>query len=995
MLRFSSTLRYACLGILGSLLWVSSAHAQAAVTGTVKDTSGAVLPGVTVEAASPALIEKVRSTVTDANGAFSIIDLRPGTYVITFSLTGFSSLKREGIVLSGNFTASVNAEMRVGALEETITVSGEAPVVDVSTTRSEFGVNAEAIRATPTGNRYQNLVSLIPGVAIGGNQDVGGSRGDTPTDIAVHGSSINDGRLQIDGGNVAVFAKSGGHDNMFVVDSINAQEVVITTSGGLGEAETAGISMNIIPREGGNSVSGQMFTTGSWSGLQGENLTQELKNRGLTVPNRVQKLWDVSVGVGGPILRDKVWFFATGRYNGHRNDIAGLFLNKNAYNANAWTYEPDLQRQAVADGTWRMGSARITWQASKRNKFIFYWDEQLQCRWCLSEIGGNITGTESVEATGKSLAYPSRIYQAGWKSPLSANLLAEVQMSAAILRWHSSPRDELPGSGAAANLIRVTEQAGFRPGLSYRAPNYHSSPAHSQHITGALTWVTGTHNMKVGFLYDFGFWARHMFTNQNVNYRFRNGVPNLITQFLHPFYNQVDFTPMALYAQDVWTIKKLSVQWGLRYDNFRTSVPAHTVAGFGRTLTFPAEDLANFKDISPRLGASYDLFGNGKTAIKAFLGRYPVAQDGGSSPYALAMSKVGRIATQTTRSWADANADYIPNCDLTSTLANGECGAVANRLFGTDQVQVNYDPDVTSGWQTRPYNWEFSSSLQQEIIPRVAVTVAYHRRWYGNFLATDNLAVTPADFNRYTVTATDSRLPDGGVTITDLYDVTPAKFGLVDNYITSASKFGKQILRYNGVDVTVAARPSGSLTLQGGFSYGQTLDDKCDVTPKIDNPSALYCRQTYGQVKDNAGKVMGPSQVKFLGTYTLPRVNVQVGASFQSVPGEAVTANYVVANALVQPSLGRPLAGNSPNVTVNLIRPGDLFTDRINQVDLRFARAFTFGGQRIQLSADVFNALNASPIQRENATFVPGGAYRTPELILDARLIKFTAQFNF
>ncbi|MGE3843207.1 MAG: carboxypeptidase-like regulatory domain-containing protein, partial [Vicinamibacterales bacterium] len=187
MSRYTSVLRSACLGILGGLLWVSSAHAQAAVTGTVKDTSGAVLPGVTVEAASPALIEKVRSTVTDANGAFSIIDLRPGTYDITFSLTGFSSLKREGIVLSGNFTASVNAEMRVGALEETITVSGEAPVVDVSTTRSEFGVNAEAIRATPTGNRYQNLVSLIPGVAIGGSQDVGGSRGDTRTEIAVHG----------------------------------------------------------------------------------------------------------------------------------------------------------------------------------------------------------------------------------------------------------------------------------------------------------------------------------------------------------------------------------------------------------------------------------------------------------------------------------------------------------------------------------------------------------------------------------------------------------------------------------------------------------------------------------------------------------------------------------------------------------------------------------------------------------------------------------------
>ena len=993
MTKFTCSRVAAFLIVLSAVLvGASSAFAQATLTGVVKDTSGAVLPGVTVEASSSALIEKVRSVTTDASGQYRVVDLRPGTYTVTFILPGFNTVKREGLELSGSFTATVNADLRVGALEETITVTGETPVVDVESTRTQQTIDARTIAATPSGNRYQNLIALVPGMIASGTQDVGGTRGDSPTDVAIHGGSINDGRLRIDGGNVAVFAKQGGHDNMFVVDSINAQEVVVSTSGGLGEAETAGVSMNIIPREGGNRFSGQLFGTGTSSALQGNNFTQDLQSRGLPAGNRVDKLWDLSTGIGGPLRKDKVWFFATARSNGYRNTVPGIFVNKNAYNPNAWTYDPDLSQQILVDGTWRMSAVRTTWQVSPRNKIVLYWDEQNQCRRC---FGGNELGTETLEGTGRLPASPSRIHQAGWKSPLSANLLAEAQLSTAVLRWGQQRRDEEPETGPGSGLIRVTEQAGSIPGLSYRAHNFASNPALAMHAGGSLIYVTGTHSMKFGILRDHGFWGTYQWTNQNLNYRFRDGVPNQLTQFLWPLETQVNFDPLALYAQDVWSIKRLSFQWGVRYENYRSSIPEHKAAAFGRTLTLPAENGADFHDITPRLGAAYDLLGNGKTAIKVSLGKYPIAQDGGSSVFALAMGRIGRIATTTTRTWTDANRNFVPDCDLSSPAANGECAAMANQRFGTDQVQANYDPAITHGWGVRPYNWEFSTSIQQEIIPRVALTVGYFRRSFGNFVVTDNLAVSPADFNRYSVTAADPRLPGGGSTITDLYDVTPAKFGLVDNFITSAKKFGDYIQRYNGVDATLAARMENGLTIQGGLSTGTTLVDTCDVTPKIDNPSTLYCRQSFGTVADNAGRIVGATQVKFLSTYTIPRVGVQLGGSFQSVPGENIAANYVVPNALVQPSLGRPLAGGAPNVTVNLIQPGTMYGDRINQVDLRFAKAITFGDRRVQVSADVFNAFNANPVQRQNLAFLPGGSWRIPTLILDARLVKFTAQVNF
>jgi hypothetical protein len=359
------------------LLLPAAARAQASITGVVKDTSGAVLPGVTVEAASPALIEKVRAAVTDGSGQYRIENLRPGDYEVTFALTGFRSVRRPGIELTGSFVATVNADLQVGSLEETITVSGEAPVVDVQSAKRQEVLSNDVVAAIPTGRSYNALMVLIPGVQVTSADIATGPCG--ACTFGVHGRN-NEGRVQVDG--IGQGASLAGTTSGLITDPGNAQEVNVTTSGGLGEAETSGPIMNFVPKTGGNTVHGSFFSSGSNSAMQGDNFTTELKAAGLVAPSSLQKAWDVNGSVGGPLKKDKLWYFATGRTQGAVRTVTNMYLNLNAGKADAWTYVPDLNHQAFHDRTWENASLRLTWQAATRAKFGAFWDEQAICRPC-------------------------------------------------------------------------------------------------------------------------------------------------------------------------------------------------------------------------------------------------------------------------------------------------------------------------------------------------------------------------------------------------------------------------------------------------------------------------------------------------------------------------------------------------------------------------------------------------------------------------------------
>ncbi|MEO8137762.1 MAG: carboxypeptidase-like regulatory domain-containing protein, partial [Betaproteobacteria bacterium] len=407
------------------------AFAQGSIAGTVKDTSGAVLPGVTVEVASPVLIEKVRTAVTDGSGQYRIVDLRPSTFSITFTLTGFSVVKREGIELTGAFNATVNADLRVGALEETITVTGEGAIVDVQSAARTAVVDQALIAAIPSSRTPFSIAGLMPAVTYnapgGPGQDLGGSNAISLASLAAFGGRAGDMRTNVDGLSTNN-SEGSGQFAAWMPNMSSAQEITFDLSGGTAERPTGGVFVNVIPRDGGNTFSGTFFAngTGEW---QSSNFSDDLRARGLTTPNAIQKIYDVNGGAGGPLLLNRVWFYSAARRQ-VQNSYAGGFANRNEGDPNAWTYEPDPERRNTNPGLQWGYNGRLTWQASARNKVSVYYDKQYRCL-----CPRNVTSLNSAEANSSFENPYTEFSTATWSSPVTNRFLVDAGWSHHPEKW--------------------------------------------------------------------------------------------------------------------------------------------------------------------------------------------------------------------------------------------------------------------------------------------------------------------------------------------------------------------------------------------------------------------------------------------------------------------------------------------------------------------------------------------------------------------------------
>jgi hypothetical protein len=1038
--------------VLAVALLPATVFAQATLTGTVHDSSGAVLPGVTVEASSPALIEKTKTAVSDGTGQYRIIDLRPGTYSLTFTLAGFNVVKRDGIELTGTFVATVNADLKVGAIEETVTVTGETPVVDVQSAKRQVVMNSDIIQALPVARAAGALLNATPSLQVDTN---GPALSPTMTFFNAHSSASNsnfvagEGRMSVNGMTIAA-ARSGGVSS-YVYDTPNSQEVAITVGGGLGESDIGGPVMNLVPRSGGNSFAGQGFYNGAGSWSRGNNLTPELQaqNPNLTQTPGILKSWDASGSYGGPIMKDRIWFYGSYRNLDTQTAMDGITANANAGDATHWDWAPSpTNARLVQDRQMIIG--RVTAQAGK-SRFTVNSEYQHRCegtplkvdtQGCHNRgddwigLGNNAAPFQSPEATSTAARgyfdAPYYLNQVSWSMPWNNKLLLDGNYAA----FRYNPLFGFPPPDGITTLIPVTEQSNAinpatgrqfapQPNYTYRGvEQWGWAVGKTDGWQGTASYVTGAHSMKAGYQGNHLDQLDQTLTDaDNMLYRFNQGVPNAVTYRLPDFGHRTITNLQSAFVQDSWTRDRLTLQGALRWDHVSSYSP---VEGNGTTRTsqfnaaaisFPVvQGVDGYNDITPRVAAAYDLFGNGKTALKVNWGKY-LAYAANDAPYISSNPAVTIQSVVTTRAWTDGNNNKVVDCDLTTTaqnIRNGDtCGALLSSNLGQTGSITTVNPNVLSGWGKRAGDYQWTAMVQQELMPRVSAEVSYTRRNFFNFLVTDDQnRVAGTAWDTYTVTApVDSRLPNGGGYPITL--LTPKAVVTPKPYLTWETDFGPaRLSMWHGVDMAVNARLRGGFTASIGTSTGRSIVDTCGTATNYNQFSAITNSDLGPDPRGCHNEDPFQTTVRGSATYIVPKVDVLVSLAVRSQPQvtlgatAATSAAWIVPNSVVQAAYGKlPLGALAAGTTTIQItdNANRVYVDnRRTQIDMRFAKVLRFGRTRSDVGIDLNNLLNTNYATGYNAnyTFSPsntlqGGTWGQPTSIYSPRFVRVNYTLNF
>jgi len=999
----------AVTALLVCLLFPSIARAQSQLTGVVKDTSGAVMPGVTVEAASPVLIEKTRSVVTDENGGYRIVDLRPGVYTLTFTLEGFSQVSREGLELPSNFTMTVNAELKVGALEETLTVTGASPTVDVQSTAKSQVLNREALDAIPTGRTIQGMGQLIIGVSL--NQpDIGGSKAMQQTYMSAHGAGSSQTTVQVDGLLVNGIDVDGAVQSYF--NSSMSQEMVYTTSGASADVAGGGVRLNMIPRDGGNKPSGSVFLGLQKESFQSDNVGPDLIARGLKTSDGIGKLYNVEGAFGGPIKKDKIWFFGSAR------DFSLDTLPANTFYGLAGTETPTSAalpstEQAVDPQSIKSFQARVTWQMSPKNKLSVYNDRLLKNR------GSAMTAGFDPNEAG--IVWNSPIYSTGevkFSSTATNRVYIEGGFSTNYERYNTVYQDGLAKVPFSPEWYTTINKNDSSKGTQWGAGATNQGMYPDRFAAaGSVSYVTGAHNIKVGLQDSWGRYRQYRSANGDLRANFIDGKASTVTILNTPVNFQDNLkADLGIYGQDSWTLHRLTLNYGARWEYFSSGINEET-SGTGRFVSsvrsFGPIDMPTWKSIAPRGGVVYDLFGNQKTALKFSMGRYEQAGTTGFSnrfnPLALLTQSV---------SWNDLNGDGVPQGELGCVYLSAGCELnLAGQLpktFGTASLPT-FDPDIQ-----RMYNIETSVAVQHEIMQGVSVTAGWYNRQYHNMWRRTNSGVGFSDFTPFTVFS-----PIDGTPIT-YYNVSAAKVAQLNTNLVDTNAPDRRD-KYNGFEYNFTFRLPHGAQLFGGGMTERMLSNSCDDDW---NPNLLlYCDQSQNSLPFRTQfKVAGSVPVKY---------GITVGVSFQSLPGYLFGTSSVGALTGVSGPSGAPSAaqlanpngagtvwlvtsattysscpGNSaaqgcvvgakvdPGITqaslsIPLVAPMTEYGDRINQLDVNISKTFKLNSMTIQPKIDFFNLLNVAPVTGVLGLNYGTAAYNQPSVVLNPRTFQLGAIIRF
>ena len=894
-------------------------------------------------------------------------------------------MKRDGVELESNFTMTLNSELKVGALEETVTVSGSSPVVDVQTTTKSQVLTRDVLDAIPTGRTIQGMGQLITGVSLNA-PDVGGSRAMQQTYMSAHGSGASQTTVQVDGLMVNGLDVDGAVQNYF--NSSMSQEMVYTTSGASADVSGGGVRLNMIPRDGGNRTNGSVFSGYQTKDFQTDNLTQSLIDRGLRSTDGIKKLYNVEAALGGPIVRDKVWYFASAR-TFHLDTLpADVFYA--AGPATPTAAPPRGTESGVDPQKINSVQARVTWQISPKNKLSVYNDRLGKDRGAAMTAG--------LDPATASIVWTSPIYTTGsakFTSTVTNKVLLEGGVSFNYERYNNLYQpgiEQVPGTAAWYSGINKQDTA---LGTSWNAGTTQTGMYPDRFAAaGSASYVTGAHNIKVGGQDTWGRYKRFRSANGDLRAQFNNGKAFQAVILNTPVRFEDDLTAdVGVYGQDSWTINRLTLNYGARWEYFASGIPAETSTPgrFSKERSFGPIKMPTWTSFSPRFGAVFDVFGNQKTALKFSVGRY---EQQGTTGFSEAYNPLA-LTTQNV-AWTDVNGDGIPQGELGCVYLTPGCELNLAQLpagFGVANI-ATFDPNIK-----RMYNVEESVSVQHELFPRVSVTAGWFHRDYKNLFRRTNTLQTFADYTPFTLFS-----PIDGSAIT-YYNVSAAKRSAVSTVDENAS--GDRKMWYNGLEYNFNARLPHGITLFGGGTSERTLAQVCDEQA---NPNLLlYCDQTKSGIPWR-------TQFKFSGSVPV-KYGIQASFSFQSLPGYrfGTPAQYALTGTsgpsgttnnnppngastvwLITPSTRYTACPGSsasagcvvgalvdPGMTVAslsvpLIAPMTEYGDRINQLDFSVTKTIKVGRASFQPKLDFFNLLNVSPVIEVRTTAPANSNYGTP-----------------
>ena len=942
-----------------ALLAVAPAFAQQAgtITGTATDEQGAVLPGVTVTVESAALITP-RSTTTGAGGSYSHPALPPGDYSVSFALSGFQTIVQEGVRVSVARTLQVNASMGISGVEETVTVIGDAPVVDVRSATVQTNIERELLEAVPTGRNPWVMAGMVPGM-VTGRMDVGGSNGMQQYSMEIFGSSASMQSFNVDGLKVNWPGGDGGWTMQYYGFSMY-EEFNFQTSTHSAESDTGGVMMNMVVKTGGNEFAGDAIALYNATSLQGEPVE--------TGANPITRAIDLNGTLGGPIVRDKAWFFTAYRYWVHDQEVS--------------VPADYVGAQPIDDNRIRNLSGKFTWQASDNDRIAVTLQRNWKQRFHRRDnpyraVPDDLARFQDQWADNYIGSY-NRVIGDAALLDIRFGRMTGVTPYILYSDYCGIPVDEYPDAGPCTeNDISVVDPVRREMFNADRRGEYWGPNSRNQ-FNGSLTYyldtASGSHNFKVGGQASREHKEDRIFKSGDAYGELSDGVPSRINISRTPQTSHTKLNTWAFYAQDAWTIgDRLTLNIGVRLDGIYGYVPVQSspsgtwtalseqLAGDAFSVTSDIGGLPDWPmNVGPRLSFAYDLFGDGRAALKGGWGRYYTqtgsALPNSANPNAGASAWVG---------WNDLDGDKLVDLGPSGTLADSPELDLSKFEGFTGGASTVYDKDAN-----RPYSDDISLGVDMTLGSDVSFSATYHRRHHRDSLGRLNQA-RPA--SAYTLTSFEcATCPQPTY---EVYELQEAYRGLQDSVVTSVGILQSD---YNGVAFQLQKRLSNNWQILGGATFsshkGVVHSPPRDNTD-WNNPNRLINRENGSILTDL------PWVVNFAGSYQAPW-DIQLGWNYRARAGNPLVAT-ARATGLVQGS-----------ESIYAYERGEERTDSITKLlDFNLRKMIDVGDARFEIGVDAGNIFNSQPAESFNTTF--GSRYLSPTRSLTPRIVRFTAKLLF